>query len=278
MTNPHAAGNAAFILKVVGIILLLSFFLEFFIVILPLQITNTGWQINLATSLVDRGILPLVAIGMLFAADGIDSFSPGDRPKHIDIKLHIFILSSILGLIFLLIFPLHLNNVRQATTQNIDQIRQEAQQAENEVNNRLSQFQAQLNNEQGKAQLEQLRNQLRNQFTELLKNEETYQQALNNPQLPPEQKELLQKFKANPPELETFIAQQTDPQAQANQRLTEIRQGRQQAEKQTRGDAWKSGLRIGVGSLLLSLGYIIIGWTGLKRMKHMAVTSEDKYY
>jgi hypothetical protein len=278
MNNRLAAGNAALTLKVVGIILLLSFLLEFLIVILPFQPTDPGWQINLATSLVDRGIVPLVGIGMLFIAYWIDSFHHSDGPKPIDIRLPILILSSILGLIFLLIFPLHLNNVRQASANNLGQIRQEAQQAENQLQSQLSQFQAQINNEQGKAQLEQLRNQVRSQFTELLKNEETYQQALNNPQLPAEQKELLKKFKANPSELDTFIAQQTDPQAQANQRLTEIRQRREEAEKQARGNAWKSGLRIGVSSLLLSLGYIIIGWTGLRRMKHISVTSEDKYY
>jgi glutamyl-tRNA reductase len=160
-------------------------------------------------------------------------------------------------LIFLLIFPLHLNNVRQASAQNVAQIRQDAEQAENQLQNQLSQFQAQINNEQGKAQLEQLRNQAKNQFTELLKNEQTYQQALNNPQIPPAQKELLKKFKENPQELDTFIA---------TQRLTQIRQRREEAEKQAKDNAWKSGLRIGMSSLLLSIGYIIIGWTGLRSM------------
>ncbi|WP_414549613.1 HpsJ family protein [Anabaena sp. CCY 0017] len=274
MTNRVASGNAALTLKVVGIILVLSFLLDFLILLLPFQPTDRSWQINLATALVDRGIVPLVGIGMLFVGYWIDSVgdgdgqSPayGDRPKPIDIRFPVLILSSILGLIFLLIFPLHLNNVRQASAQNVEQIRQEASQAETQLQSQLSQFQAQINNEQGKAQLEQLRNQARNQFTELLKNEQTYQQALNNPQLPAAQKELLKKFKENPAELDTFIAQQTDPQALATQRITQIRQRKEEAEKQARDNAWKSGIRIGISSLLLSIGYMIIGWTGLRSM------------
>jgi len=265
-TNRFASGNAALSLKVVGIILILSFLLDFFILMLPFQPTDRGWQISLATALVDRGIVPLVGMGMLFVGYWIDTVGDSDRPKPLDIRFPVLIFSSVLGLMFLLIFPLHLNNVRQASTQAINQLRQDAEQAENQLQNQLSQLQAQLNNEQGKAQLEQIRNQAKNQFTELLKNEETYQKALNNPEIPPAQKELLKRFKENPQELETFITQQTDPQAQANQRLTQIRQRREDAEKQAKDDAWKSGLRIGMSSLLLSIGYIIIGWTGLRSM------------
>jgi F0F1-type ATP synthase membrane subunit b/b' len=266
MTNRFASGNAALTVKVVGIILTLSFLLDFLILIFPFQPTNRLWQINLATALVDRGIVPLVGIGMLFVGYWIDGVNDSDRQKSLDIRFPVLVLASILGLMFLLIFPLHLNNVRQASTQNVEQIGQDAEQAENQLQSQLSQLQAQINSEQGKAQIQQIRNQARNQFTELLKNEESYQQALNNPQIPAAQKELLKKFKENPQELENFIAQQTDPQAQVTQRVTQIRQRREAAEKQAKESAWKSGMRIGISSLLLSIGYMIIGWTGLRSM------------
>jgi hypothetical protein len=266
MTNRFASMNAALTLKVVGIILILSFFLDFLILLLPFQPTDRTWQINLATALVDRGIVPLVGLGMLFVGYWIDDASDGDRPRSVDLRFPALIISSILGLLFLLIFPLHLNNVRQASTQTVNQINQDADQAENQLKTQLAQFQAQLNNEQGKAQLEQLRNQARAQFTELLKDDQKYKQALENPQLPATQKELLKKFKANPQELDKFIAQQTDPQGLANQRLSQIRERKEAAEKQAKDNAWKSGLRIGISSLLLSIGYIIIGWTGLRGM------------
>jgi hypothetical protein len=264
MVNRSAPLNTALSLKVVGVILILSFLLDFLILLLPFQATDRGWQINLATALVDRGIVPMVGLGILFAAYWIENASGSDRSPMIDLRFPALILSSILGLLFLLIFPLHLNNVRQASTQTVNQINQDAEQAENQLNNQLAQFQAQVNNEQGKAQLEQVRNQAKAQFTELLKDEQKYKQALENPQIPQAQKELLKKFKANPQELDKFIAQQTDPQGLVNQRRTQIRQRKEEAEKQAKDSAWKSGLRIGISSLLLSIGYIIIGWTGLK--------------
>ncbi len=267
MTKRFTSFNAALTLKVVGIILILSFLLDFLILLLPFQPTDRAWQINLATALVDRGIVPLVGLGMLFVGYWMnEATSDRDRPQAVDLRFPALILSSILGLIFLLIFPLHLNNVRQASAQTVNQINQDADQAETQLKNQLSQFQAQLNNDQGKAQLEQLRNQARSQFSELLKDDQKYKQALNNPQIPQAQKELLKKFKANPQELDKFIAQQTDPQGLANQRLSQIRQRKEEAQKQAKDNAWKSGLRIGISSLLLSIGYIIIGWTGLRGM------------
>jgi F0F1-type ATP synthase membrane subunit b/b' len=264
MVNRFTSANTALTLKVVGIILIVSFLLDFLILLLPFQPTNRIWQINLATALVDRGIVPLVGVGALFTGYWMQESSDG--PKGFDFRFPVLILSSILGLIFLLIFPLHLNNVRQASTQTVNQISQDAEQAENQLKNQLNQFQAQLNNEQGKAQLEQLRAQAKAQFTELLQDEQKYQEALKSPQIPAAQKELLKRFKANPKELDQFIAQQTDPQGLANQRLNQIRQRKEDASQQAKDNAWKSGIRIGISSLLLAIGYIIIGWTGLRGM------------
>ena len=265
MVNRFTSVSTALTLKVVGIICILSFFVDFFILLLPFQPTDRVWQINLATALVDRGIVPLVGLGLLFAAYWIDSADAGsDRPQAIDLRFPAVILSSILGLMFLLIFPLHLNNVNQAKTQTLNRIAQEADQAETQLNNRLSQLQAQLNTEQGKAQLDQLRTQTKAQFSEILKDDQKYKQALESSQIPANIKELLTKAKTNPQLLDKAIEQQTDIQTLRTQQLSQVRQRRDEAEKQAKDSAWKSGLRIGISSLLLSIGYIIIGWTGLR--------------
>jgi uncharacterized membrane protein YccC len=264
MVNRVASSNTALVLKVIGIICILSFFVDFGVLLLDFSPTNKQVQIGLVTAIVDRGIVPLLGIGTIFVSSWMNSAE--DRPQGLDLRLPALILASVFGLMFLLMFPLHLNNVRQASTQRVSQISQDAQQAETQLNNQLSQFIEQLNNDQAKAQLEQVRNQAKAQFSELLKDEQKYKQALDNPRLPAEQKELLKKFKANPQELDKFIDQQTDPKEVANQRISQIRQRKEEAEKQAKDGAWKSGLRIGISSLLLSIGYIIIGWTGLKGM------------
>ncbi|MBG1262344.1 HpsJ family protein [Nostoc commune] len=265
MVNRFASVGTALTLKVVGIICILSFFVDFFILLLPFQPTDRVWQINLATALVDRGIVPLVGLGLLFAAYWIDSAdAASDRPQGMDLRFPAVILSSILGLMFLLIFPLHLNNVNQAKAQTLNRITQEADQAETQLNTRLSQLQAQLTTEQGKAQLNQLRTQTKAQFSEILKDEQRYKQAIESSQIPANIKELLKKAKTDPQVLDKAIEQQTDIQTLRTQQLSQVRQRREEAEKQAKDTAWKSGLRIGISSLLLSIGYIIIGWTGLR--------------
>ncbi|MFB2772955.1 HpsJ family protein [Pelatocladus sp. BLCC-F211] len=265
MNNNFAAVTAARTLKVVGIILLLSFLLDFVILLFPFQPTNRLWQIDLATNLVDRGIVPLVGLAMLFAGYWAEITEDG-RPSGIDLRFPALVLASLLGLIFLVIFPLHLNNVRQASVQQVDQINKQADQAENQLQSQLSQVQAQLNNEQVKTELDKQKAQVKAQLTEILKDEQKYKQALESPNVPPPVKEVLQKAKQNPQELDKFIAQQSDPQQVATQRLNQIRQSKEDAEKQAKERAWKSGMRIGMSSLLLSIGYIIIGWTGLRGM------------
>jgi hypothetical protein len=249
-------------LKVAGIVCILSFLLDFLILLFPFQPTNRGWQIELATALVDRGIVPLVGLGLLFAGHAFD----GDDSRSIDVRFPAIILSTILGLIFFLIFPVHIINVNQAKAQQVEQITRRSEQAESQLSTQLSQVQSQISNPQIKAELDKQKEQVKTQFTALLKDEQRYKQALENPNVPAPQKELLKKFKANPQELDKYIAQQSDPQQLANQQKQQIREQREEAEKQTADRAWKSGLRIGISSLLLSIGYIIIGWTGLRGM------------
>ncbi|AFZ27666.1 hypothetical protein Cylst_5666 [Cylindrospermum stagnale PCC 7417] len=268
MVNRSASLNTALTLKVIGIVCVLSFFLDFLILLLDFNPNNKQSLIVLATSLVDRGIVPLVGLGLLFAAYWIDSADGGSdaRSQGIDLRFPAMILSIILGLMFLVIFPMHLNNVNQFKTQTLSQISQKADQAESQIKGRLSQLQAQLNTEQGKTQLEQYRNQQKAQLTAILQNEQQYKQAIESAQVPQDLKELLKKAKANPQELDKAIAQQTDIQATEKQQLNLIRSQKEDAEKQAKDSAWKSGLRIGVSSLLLSIGYSIIGWTGLRGM------------
>ncbi len=263
MVNRLATVNTSRTLKVVGIILILSFLVDILILSFPFQPTNNEWQIRLATAFVDRGIVPMVGLGMLFAGHWVDSFDDSS-PSGVDLRFPALILSSILGLIFLLIFPMHLNNVRQISDRDVAQITARAGQAESQVQSQLSQVQQRLSTEEAKAQIEKQRSQVKAQFSELLKDDTRYKQALENASIPQQQKDLLKKFKADPKALDKFIAEQSDPNQLANQRKTQIRQDKEAAVKRAKESAWKSGLRVGMSSLLLSIGYIIIGWTGLR--------------
>ena len=263
MVNRLATVNTSRTMKVVGIILILSFLVDILILSFPPQPTNTAWQTGLATAFVDRGIVPMVGLGMLFAGHWVDSFDDSS-PSGIDLRFPALILSSILGLIFLLIFPMHLNNVNKISKRDVAQVTARAEQAESQVQGQLQQVQARLNTDQAKAQIEEQKKKIRAQFSELLKDDTRYEEALKNTRIPEQQKDLLKKFKADPKALDAFIAEQSDPTQLANQRLSQIRQDKQAAVKRAKDSALKSGLRVGMSSLLLSIGYIIIGWTGLR--------------
>ncbi|MBD2277881.1 MAG: hypothetical protein HEQ13_10175 [Dolichospermum sp. DEX189] len=291
MATHTTPSNTSFLLKFIGIICILSFFLNFLFLLLPLQLTDKLWQINLSRTLVEQGIEPMLGLGAILTAYWLDRVDETRRSSS-RLKLPIFILSSLLGLIFLLIFPLHLSNVNQVKNQALTRINQESEQLESqiknqltqeqtEINNQLAQIQNQFGNEQIKAAVEKqrpvLKQQLAAQLNELIKDEKKYNQALNNKDLPEAQKNLLKQYKVNPQALDDFISQQTDPQQlaalatqriskinqEANQKITQLRTQKAQQLQKTQEDAWKE-LRIGISSVLLSIGYIVIGWTGLK--------------
>jgi hypothetical protein len=234
----------------------------------------------------------MLGLGAILTAYWFDKVDEGSRRSSSSLKLPIFILSSLLGLIFLLIFPLHFSNVNQLKDQELIRINQAAEQSENqikdqlaqdetEIKNQLAQQQKQFGNEQIKAALEKqrpvLKQQLATELNKVIKDEKKYNQALNNKQLPEAQKNLLKQYKLNPKALDDFINQQTDPQQlaalatqriskinqEATQKITQIRTQKEQQLQKTQEDTWKE-LRISISSLLLSIGYIVIGWTGLK--------------
>jgi hypothetical protein len=255
-------------LKVVGVILILSFLLDFVILSFPSGPRDSQWQVGFATALVDRGIIPLVGLALIFAGYWIEKNNSDflvNRKSWLDLRLWA-VLSSLLGLVFLLLVPIHLNNVNQARAQTIEQISQDATRAESNLQAQLGQLQTQLGDERVQAELERQRSQFRSQVNELLQDEQRFNQAIQSGQISETERKLLQQFKADPKSLDAYVAQQADPQTLLVQRLNQIRAQQEQLKQQARQDAWKSGLRIGMSGLLLAFGYIVIGWTGLRSM------------
>jgi hypothetical protein len=250
-------------LKVVGIILILSAILDSLVLSIPGQsadFLSRGWQMALTTQVVDRGILPMTGMALLFTGFWVDSSvgSP-QEPRHLflDLKLWVIVLSTVLGLFYLLLVPAHLNNTRLEVTESLAQIDREATAAESQLNTQLS-------SDQFRNQIEQLKTQRRSQITSVLSDEKKLQEVLNNPQTPPDLKTLLQNAKANPKALDEFLNQQA--QSLPEQARKEISTRKDQKEKEIRMRSRNSSFQTGISSLLLAIGYVTIGWTGLKSM------------
>lgn len=254
---------AARTLKVVGIILILSALLDCIVLSLPGEtsdILNRGWQLAAATQIVDRGIIPLMGIALLMTGFWVDSSSGVSIERRnfwVDLRFWALLISSLLGLIYLLLVPVHLNNTRLELKDTLAQVDKEAGQAE-------AQLEGQIKSEQFKAQVEQLKSQRRSQIGALLQDEGKLQEALKSPEVPKELKAVLQESKKDPKALDKFLEQQA--QELPNQARNEIRTRKQQKEKELRTRSRNSSLQTGISSLLLAIGYITVGWTGLRSM------------
>jgi hypothetical protein len=251
VTNPTKSPLAAIALKLVGLVTIISALLDFLILVIPPDLTNSQWQLATTTQLVDRGIVPLVGIALLLTGFWIDS-SIGrlHQPQNLtgDLRFWICALASLLGLMYLLLAVFHVNAVRLNSRTALEQVNTEASQASSQLEQRLS---SELNQQQ-------------TQLGALLQNEELLAQAIQSGQLPQD----IEQFRNNPEGLSQFLQQRAD---QARQEIqTQIGTRREEAVRQVRTEALKSGIRISVSSLLLAAGYIIIGWNGLKRL--MALT------
>jgi hypothetical protein len=254
---------AARTLKVVGIILILSALLNSIVQSLPGEISdisNRGWQLAAATQIVDRGIIPLMGIALLMAGFWVDSSSGVSidrRNVWVDLRFWALLIASLLGLIYLLLVPVHLNNTRLELKDALVLLDKEAGQAEAKLD-------AQIKSEQYKSELEQRKSLLRSQIGALLQDDGKLQQELKNPNLPKELKTVLQESKNDPKALDKFLEQQA--QELPNQARKEISTQKQQKEKELRTRSRNSSLQTGINSLLLAIGYITVGWSGLRSM------------
>ena len=254
---------AARTLKVVGIILILSALLDCIVLSLPGEtsdIINRGWQLAAATQIVDRGIIPLIGIALLMTGFWVDSSSGVSIERRnfwVDLRFWALLISSFLGLIYLLLVPIHLNNTRLELQDALTQVNKEAGQAE-------AQLEGQIKSEQFKSQVDQLKSQRRSQIGALLQDEGKLQEALKSPDVPKELKAVLQQSKNDPKALDKFLEQQA--QELPNQARNEIRTRKQQKEKELRTRSRNSSLQTGISSLLLAIGYITVGWTGLRSL------------
>lgn len=249
MKSPKFSPLSAQILKVVGIILILSSFIDYGLLLgfPPAGFLDKQWQLSLTTQFVDRGVIPLVGLVFMFTGFWVDSTTTGQ--SNTGLKLGALVLSSILGAFFLLIVPvLHYNNTTQVTRTTLEEVKRQAEQAEKQVDSQLQQQQTQVRDF---LQDEQKQNQLAQAIRS---------GQVSGPQL--EQlrnlQESIQRFKQNPAAI--------DEQAKTarNQVLIQVRERRQQLEQQTQKNALKSTIGTISSSILLALGYIFIGWTGLR--------------
>lgn len=245
---------AATSLKLVGGITILAALIDFLTLLFPPEFGNRAWALATTTQLVDRGIVPLVGIALLFTGYWIDT-NIGKTSRRFslatDARFWTCLLSCFLGLTFLLTTVLHPNNVRLQSRDALTQVETEAEQATTQLEGRLN------------ADLSQRRAQI----DALLQDESQLQAAIDSGNLDEAQRAQIEQFRDNPQALNEFLSTQIG-EAQS-QLQTRIGEQKQDATKRLKSEALKATVRVTLSSLLLALGYTYIGWSGLRRLLAM---------
>jgi hypothetical protein len=266
MNSPTTSQFTSLCLKLVGVILIFSSLLDYLTLAIPPELLDSQWQFNFTTQLVDRGIVPMVGIAFLLVGYWIDA-SAGSAVKKsgFELRVPIFILSSFLGLIFLLLVPLHLNNLRQVSSSALTQIEQRADQAESNIKAQYDQLNTLASDPQ---RLQQLDSQIK-EIDSALASGQLQGNPLNSEQI--------QKLEASKKQLQNFRELAKNPEGlegRLSELQNQLRDERLEQEKRAKANAIKQGLRTGLSSLLLAIGYIALGWLGLKNMGSTKISSK----
>ncbi len=247
MKTLNASPLTALILKVVGIVLILLYLLDCIVVLLSAKFQDSQWLFTTTTQLIDRGFVPMMGFAFLFIGFWVESAydTAGDLERSRGLKLGAVLLSSILGLLFLLLVPLSVSATNTAADDQMKQITQDASRAETQIEGQVQQVRAQLD-----SQLSQIE-----PLDRLIQSGQ-----LQGDQLAQAKQKLdqLKKYKADPKALDAQIAPERE------QQLTKIRDNKQKLETQINDNKLRSGMRSGLASLILAVSYALIGWTGLR--------------
>jgi exonuclease VII large subunit len=195
----------------------------------------------------------MIGITLLIVGYWIESITSGQ--KSLDLKLPAFILSTFLGLLFLLLIPVHIKNLNQINTTALTQIQQTADQAESRIQQEFENLDKITKDPKA---LEQLKTQLTQIDTVI--NSGTYQ----GQQLTSQQIDQLKAQKQQYQSLQELAKKPAELKKRKEELQTQLRDQKQERENQTKITNFKEGLRIGLSSLMLAIGYTVIGWFGLR--------------
>jgi ABC-type multidrug transport system fused ATPase/permease subunit len=224
-------------LKLMGVIFILSFLVDTATSIFPFTWGESSWQISVVTALVERGVVPLLGMALILIGYWVDTSSGNvKKASDLDLRLPVYIIASFLGLMFLLLVPVHLNNLNQYKITKLEQIEQQQQEVQRYLDllNKISK-----NPQQVEQEIKQR------------------QQSFNPLQIQQLQS-LIGLAQQKPEEFNKEI------ERQKNQLTNQQRE----AEGQTKTQALKQGLRTGLSSLMLAIVYSAVGWLGLLGLKN----------
>jgi hypothetical protein len=222
-------------LPAVGLVLIVTFLFDFIVRLSFTSLDKPDVQVGLLNEFIDRGVIALIGLALVYAGFWLNSLvSRGkNEAKGRSIwqkpQFWTFVFASLMGLIFLILMPAHFGatgRILNDTATRFDQ--QEAQ--------------AKATLEQQKRQADQIV--ASGQIDEILK----------DPNLQPQQRALFEQLKQDPKALDKQLSAQ----------LSNIQKEKGEALGKLNQETTLNRLRAEVRSLLLAVGFTMLGWTGLR--------------
>lgn len=247
------------VLKLSGAIFIISALLDFVVLAIPAQWESPQWRVGYISSVVDRGIVPLVGMAFILLAYWIDASVGGGasaKPSKFNLKLPSFLVASLLGLMFLVFIPLYLSNLGQLKQTALEQIQQSAEQGGQQIQGFLQQINALSANPQ-------LLNQAIQQRTGAIETGQVQGRQLTAQQIAGvrqqrDQLKQLRDISKKPQEFKKRVGEIK------NRLQTQLKDQQRAAEDQANIRTFTQGLRIGLSSFMLAIAYTTIGWLGLR--------------
>ena len=253
MSDSSPSKFTSLCLKTAGIVLISSSLIDYITLLIPFEPFNSQWQIPFTLQIVDRGIVPMVGISLLLVGHWIQNSLNQNSPKigSSPLKSAVLLLSLVLGIIFLILFPLQLFNLGEISSDAAANIEQSIGAAETRISEQFAQLNSLASDPQRLQQLDQNIKDI-----ELAINNKEFQgQKLNSQQL--------QGLEENKKQLESFRDLAKNPQ-ELQTRLDESQKELQSQKGRAKIDSFKEGIRTALSSLFLAIGYLAIGLFGMQ--------------
>ncbi|MGF1498813.1 MAG: HpsJ family protein [Elainellaceae cyanobacterium] len=256
LTSRQLSPLIATAFKVTGLVMILLTIVYTVIPPLPFQFQDPRWLVEeFTTPIVDRGFAPLIGVMLILTGYWVDTLAgvtPAGGRSPRSVPFWVLVLSSFLSLVFLLLAALHVNSLLAFKQDRLDRLAEEVAQAEEQLETQMSQIDARVGQEL-------------NLINELLANEALRSQAVQQGELSAEQLAALEELEDDPERLDAYV-QNLEAQAEGlrEEQQTQIGARREEVLSRVNQETFKSGMLVGLGSLLLALGYGVIGWFGLR--------------
>jgi hypothetical protein len=230
--------QTSLVLPIVGIVLVLTVVYDFTVRLFTLQWDKPDALLSFLNELIDRGVIALLGVALVYVGFWLNSvFGKAASSSETDTakapwrssQFWTFVFSSLLGLIFLLLVPFHFSTSGQILSAASTRADQQEAQIKFQIQQQQQEVQAVL----AGGQIDQL---------------------LQQKGLPADKVAILQELKKDPQSFDKKAAQQ----------LEEMKKQKQQALDQVGKEVSLNRWRAEIRSLLLALGFVAIGWTGLR--------------